>query len=406
MSAVDAANALPPVRSPYLGTLALCVGLSALTLNMFVASLPAIAEEFGTSYAVANLAIGGYLAVTAIMQLIMGPLSDRYGRRPILLFGLSVYIVGSIVCLFAGGIELFLFGRVLQTASITGYILSMAMIRDTSPPQEAAGRIGNVAALMSLGPILGPSLGGFVDHTFGWRAVFVLYALLGLGLLLLVRWDVQETNRARSETFRSQLATYPELFRSRRFWGYAFCGAFSTATFFCFISGAPLAGRAVFGLNSAELGFAIGSISIGFLVGNLMTGRYAKTRPLWELMIIGRCAALLGMAMSLLVLMLGSGSAIAFFAPLILMGFGNGLTIPNTNAGVVSVRPKLAGSAAGLGGALTVATGAVMTSLTGTLVSGPSAALTLLGILMFCGVAGLIAALYVRHIDLLEAASE
>ena len=389
-------------RQPHLITLAICVGLSALTLNSIVPSLPTIADEFDVSYAVANLAVAGYLGVTAIMQLIMGPLSDRYGRRPVLLIAIVVYLLGSLLSLVSGDIVVFLAGRVLQAASITGYALSMAIIRDTNEPQDAASRIGYVAAGMALGPMLGPVLGGVLEESFGWRAIFIVYSVLGVALIALIWVDVNETNRTRSSTLGEQIRAYPELFGSRRFWGYALCAAFSIATFFCFTSGAPLVGRELFDLTPSAIGIAMGSITFGFLIGNLITGRIAKRTRLSTMMITGRIAALLGMFVSLGILAAGMTHPISFFAPLILMGFGNGLTLPNTNTGVVSVRPKLAGSAAGLAGALVVGTGALMTSVTGIVVKGPNAALILLGILILCGAFALASALYVRHVDQTE----
>ncbi|MEX0276311.1 MAG: multidrug effflux MFS transporter [Ruegeria sp.] len=387
---------------PSLFTLIFATALSVLTLNMFLPSLAHMSEDFGVDYGLVNLSVAGYLAVSAVLQLIMGPLSDRYGRRPILLISMTIFVAASIACVMAESIWVFLGFRMVQAAVVAGPVLSSASIRDLYPPNEAASKLGYVAMAMALAPMLGPMLGGALDMLFGWRAGFVLYSVLGAGLLTLLWFDLGETNTNRSSTFAAQLKEYPHLFRARRFWGYALCAAFSIGGFFSFITGAPLVAAAWFDLSPAMLGLGIGIITGGFMVGNYITGRIAAHTKLTTMILMGRIVASTGPFIGLLLFIAGLGSVWVFFGSAICVGFGNGLTNANASAGVMSVRPKLAGSAAGLSGAMIVALGAVLTSMTGALVSPENGPYLVLGMMCASSFIGLLAVLYVRRVDRLD----
>ncbi|KUJ80030.1 multidrug effflux MFS transporter [Ruegeria profundi] len=384
---------------PSLITLVFATALSVLTLNMFLPSLARMAEDFQVDYALVNLSVAGYLAVSAVLQLVMGPLSDRFGRRPILLICMSVFVLASVGCVLADTIWGFLGFRLLQAAVVAGPVLSSAAIRDMHPPNEAASKLGYVTMAMALAPMLGPMLGGALDSLFGWRAGFVLYSILGAGVLVLLWADMGETNTNRSSTFAAQLAEYPHLFRARRFWGYALCAAFSIGGFYSFITGAPLVAAAWFDLSPAMLGLGIGIITGGFMVGNFITGRIAARTKLTTMILIGRVVASTGPLGGVLLFLADLGSVWVFFGSAIFVGFGNGLTNANASAGLMSVRPKLAGSAAGLSGAMIVALGAVLTSLTGLWVSPENGPFLVLGMMWACSFAGLLAVLYVRWVD-------
>ena len=164
---------------PSLVTLIFTTALSVPTLNMFLPSLARMSEDFQVDYALVNLSVAGYLAVSAVLQLIVGPLPDRYGRRPILLICMAIFALASVGSVLAGTILVFLGFRLLPAAVVAGPVLSAASLRDRYPPDEAAGKLGHVAMAMALAPMLGPMLGGALDMLFGWRAGFVLYSLLG-----------------------------------------------------------------------------------------------------------------------------------------------------------------------------------------------------------------------------------
>jgi Bcr/CflA subfamily drug resistance transporter len=380
-------------------TLVLLAGLSVLSLNMFLPSLSNMAADFQADYSLISLSIAGYLAITAVLQVIMGPLSDRFGRRPVLLAGLVIFTLASLVCALTTSIWVFLAFRVLQGAVISGWALSLAVIRDMAPPQEAASLIGYVSMAMAVAPMLGPMLGGALDELFGWRASFVAYAGFGVVALGLCWVDLGETNKTPSETFALQFRSYPELFRSRRYWGYSLCMAFSTGSFYAFLAGAPLVAVAMLGLSPAVLGFYMGTITAGFALGSFVSGRYARRFALTTMMISGRIAACAGLMVGLVLAVAGFVNEISLFGATVFVGLGNGLTMPSCNAGVLSVRPKLAGSASGLAGALTVGGGAALTSITGAIVTAENGAYALLGMMLFASLMALAAALYVLWID-------
>lgn len=384
---------------PHMATLILATALSVLTLNMFLPSLAHISADFEADYALANLSIGGYLIVTGLLQIVMGPLSDRFGRRPVLLVSGVVFVLGSIGCALAGSIWSFLAFRLLQGAGIAGQVVARAAVRDMHGANEAASKLGYISMAMALAPMLGPMLGGALDVAFGWRASFVLYTALGLMMLALSWLDFGETNHRRAATFAHQFRSYPELVAARRFWGYALCVAFSVGGFFAFITGAPLVATAWFDLGPARVGLGIGIITGGFMLGSFITGRIARRASLNGMILAGRLVSVAGPALALGLFWAGQGQVLVFFAAAVCVGFGNGLTIANANAGLMSVRPHLAGSASGLSGALTAALGAVLTSATGALANPANAPFAVLGVMLLASLLALAGAAYVIWVD-------
>jgi len=391
------------VTPPKLATLIVLSGLSVASLNMFLPSLANIAAEFETSYALVSLSIAGYAAMTAVLQLIMGPLSDRFGRRPVILAGLVIFCLASLGCLLATDVATFLAFRMLQAAIIAGYAVSRAVIRDTSGAQQAASLMGYIAMAWALAPMLAPMFGGALDELFGWRATFWAFLCLGLAVFALCWVDLRETNRTPSETLIQQFRTYPELFRSRRFWGYTLCLTFSAGGFYAFLAGAPLVAAVMFDISPARLGVYIGSITVGFIFGSFLAGRLSAQHALTTMMIAGRAVACAGMLLGLLILSAGIVHEVTLFGACICYGIGNGITMPSSTSGAMSVRPRLAGSASGLSGALTVAGGAATSAVTGAVLTAENAAHGMLGMMLLSAALGLAAALYVVWVDRSEA---
>lgn len=360
---------MPERSPPRLLTLILLTSLSVLSLNMFLPSLSRIAADFEADYALVSLSIGGYLAVSSVLQIIMGPLSDLYGRRPVMLGALSLFTLASLGCLFAPNITVFIGFRMLQSGVIGGMVLSRAIVRDMHGQKDAARLLGVIGMAMALAPLLAPVLGGVLDEVFGWRATFLLFVVLGLCMLVLVFADLGETNHNRAARFTEQFRSYPALFRDRLFW--AWCGGivFSVGGFYAFLGGAPKVGEEAFGLSPAVLGLGMGSISAGFMLGNYLYGRLSPRVGGARVMVAGRVLALIGPLAGVGLFVMGLGNVWTLFGPILFVGLGNGLTLPGANAGVMSVSPRLAGSASGLSGALTVAGGAVVTGIAGWAVS-------------------------------------
>lgn len=385
---------IKPATPPHLVTLILLAGFSPLSLNLFVPSLANIADDLATDYATASLAIAGYLAITAVIQLVIGPMSDRIGRRPVLLAAFALFTVASVMCALAQDVWTFLAFRMLQGGVTAGFTLSMAIVRDTTSERKAASLIGYISMSMAVAPMLGPMLGGLLDTAFGWRANFYFYAVSGFALLVLCWFDLGETNSKQS----MEADDYPEnaflLLREPMFWACALCGAFSTGGFYIFVTGAPLIAKTTFGMTTAELGFYIGTITAGFILGGFLSGQLAQRFELTTMMLAGRIVTCVGLTAGLTVLMMGWLTPILFFGSTIFVGLGNGITMPSSNANVMSVRPNLAGSAAGLNGALIVACGALLTMLTGVVLPQDGAAQVLLVLMLATSSAGLLAVLW------------
>lgn len=389
----------PPARTPpALITLILLTATSTLSLNMFLPSLASIAQDLQADYALVSLAVALYLGTTAVIQLIVGPLSDRVGRRPVLLVGIMVFVAASVVCALAQDVWTFLIFRMLQAGMIAGSAMSMAIVRDTNSERQAASLIGYISMAMAIAPMLGPMLGGVLDTFFGWRANFWCYALLGATLMVLCWFDLGETNDRTRRAQAKDAARTGDLLRTAQFWSFSLCTAFSTGAFYIFLAGAPLVAVNVFGVSTAVLGVSIGSITAGFATGGFISGRLSPRLGLTTMMIAGRCIACGGLLMGLVLLMAGVLTLLTFFGSTIFVGLGNGITMPSSNAGALSVRPDLAGTAAGFNGAMTVATGAVLTSATGAIVTAFDPASTLLTLMFLASFAGLCSALWARHL--------
>lgn len=386
-----AAATTPPARF----TLICLTGLSTLSLNMFLPSLVNIAAAFEADYSLVGLAIAGYLAMTAPVLLIAGPLSDRFGRRPVLLVALVLFCIASLGCLLAQSVWVFLLFRMMQAAVIAASALSSAIVRDMLPPRQAASMLGYIAMAMAVAPMLGPVIGGGLDQLFGWRASFVAYLVAGGAALALVWRDLGETNTRRAATFGQQLRAYPGLLGAPVFWGYALCMTFSTGAFFVFLAAAPLVTRVVFDMPAGVLGVFMGSITGGFFLGSFLSGRFNVRIGLTRMLVAGRVTACAGLAVGLALVALGHVSEATVFGATIFVGIGNGMTMPSAHSGVMSVRPDLAGSAAGLAGAMNVGGGAVLTTLAALIVTETTGAFGLLAMMLVVSALGLVAAVFV-----------
>jgi DHA1 family bicyclomycin/chloramphenicol resistance-like MFS transporter len=384
---------------PHITTLVALASIGALNMNMFLPSLPSMARDFEADYAVVQLAVSAYLAATAGLQLVIGPLSDRFGRRSVMLAALGVFLAATLGCILSTTIEAFLAWRLLSAAVVSGLVLSRAAVRDMVGPAEAASMIGYVTMGMALSPMVGPMIGGFLDQEFGWRAPFALLLALGAGVLWLAWRDLGETNRHRASGFAEQVRAYPELVRSRRFWGYALTAAFASGAFFAFLGGAPYVASEVLGMRPAAVGFWFGSIAIGYALGNFLSGRFTAMLGLNRMMLTGTVVAAGGVLLSLWLFSHGYATPLGFFGGLGFVGLGNGLTLPSANAGMLSVRPKLAGSASGLGGALMIGGGAALSALAGALLGPETGPYPLLYVMVASSLSAIVAVAYVLYVE-------
>ncbi|MEM9045495.1 MAG: multidrug effflux MFS transporter [Pseudomonadota bacterium] len=380
----------------------LLTAFSTLSLNMFLPSLASIAEDFDASYATVSLAVGGYLAVTAIVQLIVGPMSDQIGRRPVLLGALVLFTLASIGCAVTSSIWTFLAFRMLQGGIISGYALALAIVRDTNSERKAAGLIGYISMSMAIAPMLGPVLGGVLDTAFGWRANFYFYAISGIVLLVLCWIDLGETKPRNEPGTSVEPEQFVDLLREPLFWAVSLCSATSIGAFYIFLTGAPLVAQTQFGASTAEIGFFLGTITAGFFCGAFISARFAPRFHPTTMMLAGRLVACLGLTAGATAIYLTEPSPTLFFGSTVFVGLGNGITTPSSNAAAVSVRPKLAGSAAGLNGALVVALGAILTTGVGSVLPATEPALPLMLFMLTASVTGFLCVLIAIYLSRLK----
>lgn len=380
---------------PHVVTLVLITGLSTLAMNIFLPSLPGMAEWFGVDYAVMQLAVSVYLAGSAILQLVIAPVSDRFGRRPVILAALAVFTLASFAAPLAPDVHWFLAARVVQAVVATGMALSRAVIRDMVAPDRAASMIGYVTMAMSVVPMIGPAIGGALDEALGWQACFLLLGVAGIAAFLLVWADLGETARPSGRGFAAQLREYPELLRSPRFWGYATAASLASGAFFAYLGGAPFVGETIFRLSPAEVGYYFAAPAIGYAFGNFLSGRYSVRFGINRMTLAGTAVATLALLAGVIVTELWPPAPVPFFVAVGFMAVGNGMTLPNANAGLLSVRPHLAGSASGLGGALMIGGGAILAALTGSLLEPANGHARLLEVMAVSSALSFVAVLFV-----------
>lgn len=380
---------------PHIVTLILLAGLSALSMNVFLPSLPNMAIHFQTEYWVLQMSVAMYFAVTAVLQIIIGPISDNLGRRPVILWGLALFTLASIGCIYAPDAATFLLFRMCQAVIVTAMVLSRAIVRDVVEADQAASMLAYVTMGMAVVPMVSPMIGGVLDEVFGWQASFWLMAICGAALFWLCFADQGETKSKTGETLRKQFGHYPELLSSPRFWGYSLASGLSSGAFFAYLGGAPFVGTEIFKLSPSELGFLFGTPALGYFFGNFISGRYSTRVGINRMVLYGACVSTAATVTSLIVFGLGFGTALSFFGFMTFVGIGNGMTIPNATSGMLSVRPHLAGTASGLGGAIMIGFGAVLSALAGIILGDGSSAMPVLWLMAASTVGGLGAAILV-----------
>ena len=379
---------------PHILTLILLASISALTMNIFLPSLPNIASELNSSTSILGLSVGIYLASSAVLQLIIGPFSDQFGRRPLILWSLIIFCISTLATVFVTNTAQFLILRIFQAISASCMVLARAIVRDTTESIEKAGsKIAYVTMGMALVPMVGPAIGGLLDYQYGWEASFWLLFILGLVILIISFFDVGETLSDHNQSFLQQISTYPSLLRSKRFWGYCLSSAFVSGAFFSYLGGAPFVGNEVFGLEPKDLGFWFGAPAIGYVLGNFLSGRFSTKIGLDKMIFLGVTTALFGVSISMTISLLDHGSVLSFFGLMTLVGLGNGMSIPNATAAMMSINPKLAGTAAGLGSAIMIGGGAGLSAIANFILIPGSSEIPLILLMwtsVFCGLCSVV----------------
>ena len=385
MTHTPAATDQPKAKPSFIALLIAVSAVSPLGINMYLPSMPGMARALGVDFTTIQLTLSLYLGAMAVGQLVIGPLSDRLGRRPVLLTGLLVFVVGSVICLSAQSIGVLIFGRIVQAiGGCAGITLSRAIVRDLYGRNQVASMIAYVTMGMAVAPMIAPTIGGVLETFFGWRASFAF--LIGFGGLALVfaYWRLRETNHslASGESARELLRGYGSLFRSRQFWGYTLVTSFVSAMFFAFLAGAPYVMIELLGRSPAEYGFYFAMVPTGYILGNFATGRIAGRMGPNRMILAGTFLSLVSIAAMAALIASGFLSPVALFGPMLFIGVANGLVLPSGIAGAVSVRSDLAGAAAGLSGSFQIGFGALVAPIVGATLS--STVWPLIAIMTIC----------------------
>ena len=385
---------MSPGPRPSITLLVAMTGLGPFTQQMLIPSLPALAAAMAVSYGTIQLTITLYLAAVAIGQLIYGPLSDRYGRKPLLLIGLWLYLLGSLAAVLAPSAFWLIFARVLQAlGACAGLVLGRAMIRDAYPRERAASVLGYVSTAMSVAPMLSPLLAAVLQDRFGWRASFLACLVFGLPLLAMVQLRLPETLRERQPLpgIGGILGAYRTLLRLPAFRAYCLIGACATSMFFAFSAGGPFVIVQRLGHPPTDYALAMMLISVGWAAGTFTAARLSPRVGTQRMIRIGTLVSLAGGSLGLLLPCLWTPQIVLFFLPMVVIALGNGMTQPSAIASAISVRPALAGTASGLIGASQMGAGA-LASILAAATEGGSGIVT--GAWMLAGALGALAGVW------------
>jgi DHA1 family bicyclomycin/chloramphenicol resistance-like MFS transporter len=357
------------------------VGLGALSIDMFLPSLPALAVAYGTDAATAQLTVTLFLAGLAPAQLAWGPLSDRYGRRRTLLAGLVLYTAAGLGCALAPGIRSLILARVVQAFGAgSGQVIARAIVRDVYPRAEAARVLALMGTAQALTPILAPVLGGLLHAWLGWRSVFFVLTGFGAVFVLAAARLAPETNvrpdatALRPARFAENVAT---VLRDRAYVAYVLVVTFMFCGQFAFISGSSFVLIGGLGVPPAVYGVCFAAVAVGIMTGSFITSRLAGRLPGDRMITTGTA---LGAAGGLVMAALAWGGVVGvapIIAPMFFFALGLGLANPNAVAGAVSPYPHMAGLAAAVLG-VTQMTGSALYGITvGRLSDGTAAPMAL-----------------------------
>ncbi|AWN39051.1 Bcr/CflA family drug resistance efflux transporter [Methylobacterium radiodurans] len=363
-----------------------------LALHIFVPALADAAADLGTTPSVAQLTITLFLVGLAGGQLVYGPLSDRYGRRPVLIAGLGLYLAGLLLAVPAPNIGVLVAARVLQAlGACSTLVIGRAMVRDVSESTDAARRMALLTMAMTLTPALAPALGGLVDTWLGWRAVFGVLAALVAVLGALVVVTLPETNRhpVALPGPSAMAAAYLRLLRMPVFRAYLVAGACAGTSLYAFLAVAPFLLVERLGRSSGEVGLDCLIVVFGMVAGAVAANRLAGRVPIRSLARTGNLVCLAGAGTLLAIDQAGLLGVISLIGPLIVYALGVGLVGPNAVAGLMNVDPRAAGAASSLYGFTQMAFGALFTVAVGLWHQGSATpvAATLLGAATVAGIA-------------------
>jgi MFS transporter, DHA1 family, multidrug resistance protein len=336
-------------------------GVAPISLYMLVPALPRLATSFGRDISIAQMTVSLYMVGIACSQIIMGPVSDRFGRRPVLLAGLGLMVLASGACMFAQTLPQLIAARFLQAlGGAAGMVVSRAIIRDLYSRERISSMISLVIAVMMIAQMLSPLTGGLIETAFGWRAIFYVITAASLMIAIAIAVALPETRRDRLESggFRGDVGS---LLRSRAFIGYVLCQVLASQIIFTFAGGGPYIVVTHMGRTAAEYGAWFATTGFAYLIGNLFCVRFAPRHSLEKLIWFGLALQLTGSLLNLVWGITGLNQAPSWlFGTQMLVMFANAFVMSNSAAGAISVRPDAAGTASGAMGFLQMGLGSLL----------------------------------------------
>ena len=356
-----------PRNVPLIALLAAVTAIGPFSLQALSPALPSISAGFQVPAAVAQLMLSLSLVAMAVSTLIWGPVSDRLGRRPVMVAGLLLAGLGSALAAIAPELWMAVVGRLMQAGgAVAGMVLARAVAQDLYGKDRSAAVIGQITAAMVVAPMIAPALSGLIVESVGWRGIFALTAVLAVGLAVWAGAKLPETApRGPREHPREALLAFGHIARRRVFWAHAIFGACSLAGFLFFVGAAPYVLEAAYGARPSVYGFFFMPLAATYMLANMACGRMTSRSGSRRMIIVGGGLTIAAMAIGLTVMSLGVINPLALMIPALFHSIGAGLSVPNSIAGAVGSAPERAGAASGLLGFIQFLTAAVTTQIAG-----------------------------------------